>query len=158
MYLHRLEKVQVLPLTLDETWEFFSSPQNLDKITPDDLSFEIISILPPKMHAGMLIEYRLKLFGILPQSWVTEITQVEDRRFFIDEQRFGPYRLWHHQHHFRSVENGTEMRDILHYRLPLGWIGKITHELLVRHQVNRIFNHREVALKSIFSYPVLSPA
>ena len=150
MYLQRLERVQFLPLSIEEAWNFFSSPENLDVITPEDLSFEIKSDLPEKMYAGMIIEYRLKLFGFVPQNWVTEITQVEEHRFFIDEQKFGPYSFWHHQHWFESVEGGTEMRDILHYRLPFGVLGKMVHTLFIKQQVENIFSHRKKVLNQLF--------
>ena len=118
--LRRLECRQLLPVTPAAAWEFFSRPENLARITPPDLGFEVTSPLPERMHAGMIVTYRVSPFGRLRVPWVTEITHVREPEFFVDEQRSGPYRFWHHQHHFRAVADGVEMTDLLHYRLPFG--------------------------------------
>jgi ligand-binding SRPBCC domain-containing protein len=116
--LHRLERIQRLETTPEEAWTFFSDPRNLPLITPPSLRFRMTSPLPEKMYAGMLITYTLTPAPLLRVSWVTEITHLEERRYFVDEQRFGPYRLWHHQHHFRPSGSGIEMTDIVTWGLP----------------------------------------
>jgi len=136
---------------MDEAWDFFSSPKNLQKITPSQLGFKIISKHHgDKMYAGQIIEYKVSPVLGIPIYWMTEITQVEDKKFFIDEQRFGPYSLWHHQHHFREVEGGVEMTDIVHYKLPLGILGDIAHALFVEKQLKGIFDYRFKIVEEMF--------
>ena len=128
---------------MDEAWEFFSSPKNLQKITPKKLGFKIISQHHgDKMYPGQIIEYKVSPILNIPLYWMTEITHVEEKKYFVDEQRFGPYRLWHHQHHFKEVEGGIEMTDIVHYKLPLGILGDIANTLFVRKQLKGIFDYR----------------
>jgi len=140
---YSLETKQVLPISLKEAWEFFSSPKNLQKITPPHMGFQIISKHHgDKMYAGQIIEYNVKpLFGI-PLYWMTEITHVVDQKYFVDEQRFGPYSLWHHQHHFKEVAEGVEMSDIVHYKLPFWFLGDIAQGLFVKKQLEGIFKYR----------------
>ncbi len=128
---------------MDEAWDFFSSPANLQKITPEKLGFKIVSKHHgEKMYAGQIIEYYVKpLFGI-PLYWMTEITHVADKKYFIDEQRFGPYSMWHHQHHFKETPEGIEMTDIVHYKLPFGILGELAHTLFVKKQLQGIFDYR----------------
>ncbi|UYQ95313.1 SRPBCC family protein [Chitinophaga horti] len=148
---YRIKATQHLPITLAEAWDFFSRPENLAKITPGDMAFTVTSE-PSAAHiyAGQVIEYTLKpLFGI-PVYWMTEITHVKDGEYFVDEQRFGPYSLWHHQHHFREVAGGVEMTDIVHYRIPYGFIGDIANALLVGKKVKGIFDYRKIAVEKLF--------
>ena len=148
MKLHRLETVQRLPVTLDEAWRYFSDAGNLAKITPPSLGFEVTSPLPGRVYAGLIITYRVRpLFGV-PVNWVTEITHVDEPRLFVDEQRFGPYRFWHHQHHFRAVDGGVEVADIVHYALPPG--GGIARGLLVAPRLRQIFDYRREVLERTY--------
>ena len=110
MKIHRLEKQQILPISLGEAWEFFSTPKNLNLLTPEDMSFEIISDVKDTTYAGQIIIYKIKPIFNISLKWVTEITQCVDRKYFIDEQRFGPYSFWHHQHHFEEIEGGIFMK------------------------------------------------
>ena len=142
----RLSATQRLPIELDAAWEFFSNPQNLAEITPPELHLVVENELPSRMHPGVLICYRVKPFFGIPVHWVTEITHVEEGRLFVDEQRFGPYRFWHHQHHFLPIEGGVEMRDIIHYKLPLGPLSFLVDSFVVSRQLRRIFSYREEAL------------
>jgi len=136
---------------MDEAWDFFSSPKNLQKITPSQLGFKIISKHHgDKMYAGQIIEYKVSPVLGIPIYWMTEITQVADKKYFIDEQRFGPYSLWHHQHHFREVEGGVEMTDIVHYKLPLGILGDIAHAIFVKKQLKGIFDYRFKIVEEMF--------
>jgi hypothetical protein len=140
---YSLKTVQHLPIAMEQAWEFFSNPANLQQITPSQLGFSIISSHHgEKMYAGQIIEYTVKPVLGIPLYWMTEITHVEDSKYFVDEQRFGPYTLWHHQHHFKEVENGVEMTDIVHYKLPFGILGRIAHALFVKKQLKEIFDYR----------------
>ncbi len=142
---------QFLPVSLEEAWAFFSRPENLNAITPEDMSFEILSDIAGKpMYPGMIIQYKITPFGGIKMDWVTEITQIVELEYFIDEQRFGPYALWHHQHHFKAVNGGVEMEDILHYKVPYGVIGTIADRLFVDQKIGQIFAFREKALERIF--------
>jgi len=138
-----IDQTQILPVTLEKAWDFFSNPANLEEITPPWLKFNIHSDIEEEMYPGMIIRYRVTaLFGI-PMNWVTEITQAEKKKYFIDEQRFGPYKFWHHQHHFRAVDNGVEIRDIVHYGLPFGILGRIVHAFKIKGQLREIFEYRQ---------------
>lgn len=148
---YSIKTVQHLPWTLEKTWDFFSSPKNLSTITPQKLGFEIISKHHgEKMYPGQIIEYKVSPVLGIPLYWMTEITHVEEGRFFVDEQRFGPYSLWHHQHHFKEVDGGVEMTDIVHYKLPLGFLGDIAQVLFVKKQLKEIFDYRHQAVERMF--------
>jgi ligand-binding SRPBCC domain-containing protein len=140
-----------LPLELDEVWDFFSRPENLQKITPKGVIKSIQSDLEGvEMYPGILIQYTIAPLLGIPLNWVTEITHVRDKAYFIDEQRFGPYAFWHHQHHFEVVEGGTRMRDILHYKVPLPILGDIANALFVESMIDQIFVFREKAVRDYF--------
>lgn len=149
---HQIIFKQNLPISLDQAWDFFSSPLNLAKITPDDMEFIVTSSLQPdtKMYPGMIVTYKVSpLFGI-KLNWMTEITQVEEGKYFIDEQRFGPFKFWHHQHHFKAIDGGVEMTDILTYGLPFGILGEIAHGIMVKSKVKDIFAFREQKVNELF--------
>ena len=150
MSVKSLKTHQILPLTLAEAWDFFSSPRNLNEITPDDMTFVITSEVPGKMYEGLLITYKVSPFLNIPMNWVTEITHIRENHYFVDEQRIGPYRLWHHEHHFREVPGGVEMTDILHYDVGKGFIGRLASWLFVDNKVKSIFAFREQKLKEMF--------
>ena len=141
MKLYRFERSQTLPIAPDTAWDFFSDPHNLPAITPPALGFCLTCEVPARMHPGMIVTYRLTPFPLVAVRWVTEITHVIEPTLFVDEQRFGPYRFWHHQHHFRSVAGGTEIRDIVSYALPLGLLGRPAAPLVHR-QLAGIFDFR----------------
>ena len=148
---YELKFVQRLPVSMDKAWDFFSNPANLQAITPSKMGFSIISKHHgDKMYAGQIIEYKVKPVLGIPLYWMTEITHVADRKYFIDEQRFGPYNLWHHQHHFKEVEGGVEMTDIVHYKLPFWILGDIANALFVKQQLKQIFDYRFVAVEKLF--------
>ena len=151
MQVKKKEWTQLIPGSMDEVWHFFSRPENLDRITPDDMSFEILTdIANQPMYQGMMIQYLVSPFLGIKMNWVTEITHVRDRQYFIDEQRFGPYALWHHQHHFEAVDGGVLMKDILHYKVPYGPIGTIADLVFVDRQIETIFKYRVKAVEEIF--------
>lgn len=154
MPVHTLECTQVFPASLAEAWDFFSSPRNLERITPKALDFQILSDLPPRMYAGMMIRYRVRPLLGIPLTWVTEITHIEEGVRFVDEQRVGPYRMWHHEHHFRELEGGKiEMLDRVTYQLAGGWLSEPVHGLVVRRQLAEIFAFRTEAVKRLFPEP-----
>ena len=149
---YSLKTVQILKTNIDEAWDFFSSPANLQKITPQKLGFQIISRHHgEKMYPGQIIEYKVKPILGIPLYWMTEITHVEDKKYFVDEQRFGPYSMWHHQHHFREVSGGVEMTDIVHYKIPFWILGDIAHTLFVKSQLKGIFDHRYEVTEQLFN-------
>jgi ligand-binding SRPBCC domain-containing protein len=148
--MRRTEFKQFVPATLDVVWDFFSSPANLAKITPSEMGFIITSPLPPVMYPGMFITYKVSPVAGIKLNWVTEITQLNYRKFFIDEQRQGPYRHWHHEHHFKEVEGGVEMHDVLYYSMPFGFIGKIVEQIFVKRKVKEIFDFRRNRINELF--------
>jgi ligand-binding SRPBCC domain-containing protein len=140
-----------MPISLEQAWDFFSKPDNLKEITPSNLGFNIISKHHGStMYSGQIIEYTVKPILGIPLYWMTEITHVIDKQFFVDEQRFGPYSLWHHQHHFKEIEGGVEMTDIVHYKLPFWILGDIAQVIMVKSQLNGIFSHRYIAVEERF--------
>jgi ligand-binding SRPBCC domain-containing protein len=151
MKIYNLKRTQFLPINLSDAWDFFSSPGNLEKITPAKMGFHILyKSGGDKMYPGQLIRYYVKVLPFLRLHWVTEITHVDKPYYFVDEQRFGPYALWHHQHHFSEVEGGVLMTDEVNYGIPLGFIGRLAHWLFVEREVNAIFEHRFNVLAKYF--------
>ncbi len=152
MATYLLERVQRLPISIEEAWRFFSSPLNLRDITPPYMRFEVLSDKRwvERMYPGQIITYTVRPLLGIPLFWMTEITHVREGEFFVDEQRVGPYALWHHQHHFRPIEGGVEMTDLVHYRLPLGPIGDLAHALFIRRQLEGIFDYRYKVLEERF--------
>jgi ligand-binding SRPBCC domain-containing protein len=147
MSYNQLIKKQFVPATLEEVWEFISSPKNLKEITPDYMGFDIISEhLPEKMYAGMIISYKVRPLLGIPMTWVTEISQVVEKQYFVDEQKIGPYAFWHHQHIIEPHENGVMMTDIVSYKPPLGFLGSIANWLFIRRQLEGIFSYRKEAM------------
>lgn len=148
--IYTLTVMQKLPIRLAEAWDFFSSPTNLEKITPPHMGFKITSGKSKEMYPGQIISYIVAALPGIKTNWVTEITHVDDQKFFVDEQRFGPYRMWHHEHHFEEKEGGIVMIDIVSYKIPLGFLGYIAHFLLVKKQLKGIFEYRQKVLDEMF--------
>jgi ligand-binding SRPBCC domain-containing protein len=145
-----LRQEQFLPISINEAWEFFSSPKNLNQVTPKELNFEITSEVPDKMYEGLIICYKIKPMLNIKVNWCTEITHIKRLEFFIDEQRKGPYKIWHHEHHFREVEGGVVMTDILYYDIGKSIFGWIAGKLFVNKKVKEIFDYRYKALENYF--------
>lgn len=150
MKIYQLKAKQKLAMPMEDAWNFFSDPGNLPKITPTWLNLKITSDLPDKIYEGMIITYKVYPFAGIPSNWVTEITQLKEKQFFIDEQRFGPYKFWHHQHHFKEVNDGIEMEDIISYALPLDPLSRPINSLFVGKKVEEIFEFREKVLNTLF--------
>ena len=146
----RLEFQQLLPLTLPEAWDFFLRPENLAEITPPDLAFEVISPLPERMYAGMIVNYRVRPLAGITVPWTTEITHVVEPVFFVDEQRSGPYRFWHHQHSFAEIDGQVRMTDLVHYQIGFGLPGHWLVGGLVRRRLDEIFDYRKQKLFELF--------
>lgn len=151
MKVYKKETVQHINASIEECWTFFSSPRNLQKITPETMGFQITDFDGKNMYAGQIIQYKVSPLAGLKLSWTTEITFVKDKEYFIDEQRFGPYALWHHKHFFEPYENGVKMTDVVHYALPLGFIGQIMNALVVKNKLKEIFEYRVKAVNQIFN-------
>lgn len=152
--IYTLTSEQILPISLEEAWAFFSTPKNLDKITPDEMKFEITNNPPDHTYAGQIITYKIGVFPLVKTNWVTEITKVKDKSFFVDEQRFGPYAMWHHEHHFEKLgENKTLMRDLLNFKMPLGTFGDLIAGKMVVNKVRFIFESRYKILADYWPMP-----
>jgi len=159
MQLYTLKREQKIGVGLEEAWEFFRNPANLKEITPDHLGFKITkSDLPEEIFQGLIISYKVKPILGLPLNWVTEISEVSKPHSFVDEQRFGPYKFWHHRHTFKSIPGGTLIGDEINYGLPLGIIGRLGNRLLVRHQLKQIFDYRFAYLEKKFPFNELEKA
>jgi ligand-binding SRPBCC domain-containing protein len=150
MKLFRLEQSQILPIPMDKAWAFFSDPRNLAKITPPELNLVPSSRVPDTMHAGMVITYKVKIAPLIYVNWVTEITQMNAPHFFVDEQRFGPYKFWHHLHRFSPCDGGVLAEDVIHYGLYGGPWATLINTLMVRRQLNGIFEFRKQVLTKMF--------
>lgn len=151
MAFYQFRREQFINTNLDELWDFISSPQNLKKITPDYMGFDIQTPdLPDKVYEGMIIAYTVRPLLGIPTTWVTEITHVVNKQYFVDEQRVGPYTLWHHQHRIQETENGVLMHDIVSYQPPMGFIGRLANTLVIENKLNEIFSYRQKVFEQIF--------
>jgi ligand-binding SRPBCC domain-containing protein len=149
--IYSLKAIQKIPADIDTAWDFFSRPSNLKDITPNALAFKVISKHHgDKMYTGQIIEYKIRPVAGISLYWMTEITHVENKKYFIDEQRFGPYSLWHHQHHFEIINGGIEMTDIVHYKIPFWFIGDIANAWIVRNKLKQIFEYRFKVIEEKF--------
>ncbi|UKN03116.1 SRPBCC family protein [Paracrocinitomix mangrovi] len=155
MAVYQIIREQKIPSSLEKVWDFIATPNNLQKITPDSMGFQITSKnLPQKMYPGMIISYKVKPLAGIKTTWVTEITHVQDLSFFVDEQRVGPYKMWHHEHHLEQTEKGVLMRDIITYEPPLKFLGSIANVIIIKRKLNQIFNYRHKAIEEMFGkYP-----
>ena len=150
--LHTLQTTQFIKSDINTVWEFMSSPKNLATITPEYMQFEVLSDLGDgKMYSGQLIEYYVRPLLGIKLHWVTEITHVQELQFFVDEQRFGPYKFWHHKHFLKQVDGGVEMFDLVHYQLPMGLLGKLGNELFVKKQLQQVFDYRFKVVDKLFN-------
>ncbi|HEY1039378.1 MAG TPA: SRPBCC family protein [Bacteroidia bacterium] len=151
---HRVIFTQKFPVSLETIWEFMSHPRALEKITPQNVRMDMVGDLDSeKMYAGQIIQYKLYPLAGIKLTWVTEITQVKEKEYFVDTQPFGPFAFWHHKHHFKAIEGGVLMTDIIDYKMPFGILGTIAHALLVKKKLQAIFDHRYKAMEQLFGKP-----
>lgn len=151
MKVYRREDINRIPISPAEAWNFFANPLNLDKLTPAEMAFENVYPLDaPAVYPGMLIVHKVAPLPLVKLTWVTEITNVDHGRRFVDEQRTGPFAMWHHIHEFEEVEGGTLVRDILYYALPLGFLGRIAHAVQAKKKVSAVFDYRKMRLAELF--------
>ncbi len=151
MSVYSLKKTQFIPISLDAAWDFFSHPKNLAVMTPEYLNLKFTNELyGDEMYPGQVMTYNVRPVLGIPMFWMTEITHVVPKKFFVDEQRFGPYAMWHHQHHFEEVEGGVMMTDLIHYKAPLGFLGDIAVALFIKKQLEGIFAFRKTKVEELF--------
>lgn len=150
MKIYTLHKKQQLPITLDKAWEFLSNPKNLKVITPDYMSFNIVSKIDRPLYTGQIIQYIVTPLLGIKTKWVSEITHIEEKKYFVDEQMYGPYSLWHHKHFVKEIDGGVELEDIIDYKVPLGFLGQLVHPFLVKPKLEEIFNYRQEKLEALF--------
>ncbi len=150
MKIFKIHTKQKLPITIEEGWGFLSNPKNLSCITPNYMKFKITDCDFKPVYQGQIIQYTVRPLLNIPLKWVTEITHVVNEDYFVDEQRFGPYSLWHHKHFLREIDGGIEMEDIIHYKIPLGFIGEFLNFLFIKNQLKEIFEYRKNKLIEIF--------
>jgi ligand-binding SRPBCC domain-containing protein len=153
MSIYRFERQQTfLNASLDDLWDFISSPQNLKTITPDYMGFDITTQnLPSKIYPGMVISYKVSPLLGIKLNWLTEITHVKDKQYFVDEQRVGPYKIWHHEHHLIPADNGIMMKDIVTYVPPYGILGDIANKIIIRKKLTEIFDYRQTRINTLFT-------
>ena len=152
MKVYKINTKIIVPTDIISCWDFFSNPFNLEKLTPGEVFLKIDLTESEPIYPGMLISYIVKPFRNLQFNWLTEITAVQKNRYFIDEQRFGPYKFWHHQHTFKPVRGGVEIADEVNYVLPFGILGRILHPIIVKTKLEEIFNYRNRQIEKIFNY------
>jgi ligand-binding SRPBCC domain-containing protein len=150
MKIYTLHAKQNVPLNKQQAWDFLSDPKNLSTIMPQDMGFEILSGADRPMFAGQIIQYNVTPILGIKTKWVTEITQVKHLEYFVDEQLYGPYAMWHHKHFIKEIEGGVEMEDIIDYKVPLGWLGQLAHPILVKPKLDEIFKYRKMKLEELF--------
>lgn len=148
-----LERQQRVTGTLEQAWAFLQNPANLDRITPPDLQFHIVTDIPAIMYNGLIVEYRITIPLIGTHSWVTEIKHIREGLSFVDEQRLGPYRFWHHYHEIRQEKGGVLLMDRICYQPPFGVLGRLAHRLYIRQTLERIFDYRRLRLEELLSGP-----
>ena len=147
--MYELYRELIVKTSREKAWNFIQNPKNLNKITPNDLSFEIISDIPDQMFEGMIVEYRVSIPIIGKKEWVSELKHIVPGFSFVDEQKIGPYSLWYHYHGIEEVENGVKLIDKVSYQTPFGIFGKIAHLIFIRNTLERIFNHRNIAFREL---------
>ena len=150
MKIYTFHRKQKLPISIEKAWEFLSNPTNLKKITPKYMSFDILSGNEKSMYAGQIIQYIVTPILGIKTKWVTEITHVKENEYFVDEQRFGPYALWHHKHFIKEIDGGVEMEDIIDYKVPMGILGQLVHPILVKPKLKEIFAYRQKKLIELY--------
>ena len=151
IYMYKLKFAQKLPISVEESWAFFSQPTNLLHLTPPHLGFEMLDTEKnKKIYPGQIISHLIRPFLKIPIEWTSEIVQVHEPYYFIDHQICGPYRFWHHEHRFNPIDKGVEIVDLIHYKLPLGYIGQFFHFVKVQKEIQTVFSYRKRKLEELF--------
>ena len=159
MKIYTFKQTQLIPASLDVVWDFFFTPGNLELITPPEVNFKtILQTGGFRMYSGQLISYRLSPFRFLRVQWTTEIKNVTPKSYFVDDQKFGPFAMWYHQHFFKEKDGGVEMIDEVNYAVSFGLVGRLANSLLVENQVKNIFKFRAEAVDRIFKSNIIQPA
>ncbi|MFI8380170.1 cell division inhibitor [Leeuwenhoekiella sp. NPDC079379] len=156
MKIYNLHSIQKLPISLDEAWDFLTNPRNLEMLTPSDMNFKVFAGADRPMYAGQLLQYTVTPLPGFNTKWVSEITALKEKEYFIDEQRFGPYAFWHHKHFIKEIPGGVSMEDSVDYKLPLGILGRVAHPILVKSKLDSIFEYRQEQLLKMFG-PYVAP-
>lgn len=149
---YHLEREQLISTDLDTAWKFISTPNNLDALTPKEMSFSIVNDVPEVMHEGLLVEFRISIPFLGQQSWLSEIRDIKDRHSFVDVQHVGPYRFWHHYHEVTEQPDGVRFFDHVTYALPFGYLGRVLHSIYIGPELSRIFDYRHEALSRLLSH------
>lgn len=145
-----LKSSQIINATIDEVWSYFSNPSNLNNLTPNDLKFQITSTIESPTYLGQIISYKIEIMPQIKTNWITEITHIVPNKLFVDEQRFGPYAMWHHEHHFEEINGKVLMTDIVSYKLPFGSLGNIIAGKVIKQRLYKIFGYRYNAVQNIW--------
>ena len=150
--MHQFKAEQILPISKEKAWDFFSSPKNLSLITPPEMDFKIISeLIGDDIFEGMKIDYTVRPILGIAVHWQTEICEVNNQNYFVDKQSKGPYNIWEHRHTFTEVNGGILMQDVVNYKLPLGIVGRILNTIVVKRKINIIFEYRKKVLNTLFN-------
>jgi len=150
MKLYQLHKTQKLPISLDDAWSFLCDSSNLTKLTPKEMKMKIISGADRPMFAGQVLQYSVSPLPGFKTKWVSEITQYEHKKYFVDDQLYGPYAFWHHKHFVHEIDGGVEIEDIIDYKVPLGILGRLVHPFLVKPKLEAIFEYRKTQMEILF--------
>ncbi len=150
MRIYTLHKTQKLPISLDEAWQFLCDPTNLSKLTPPEMNMTIISGADRPMYAGQVLQYSVTPLPGFKTKWVSEITQYKEKKYFVDDQLYGPYAFWHHKHFVHEIEGGVLLEDLINYKVPFGILGQMVHPLLVKPKLESIFQFRKNQMEALF--------
>jgi len=148
--IHYLHREQIIPAPLEDVWNYFCDPRNLNKITPPDMNFEIVRGGDVKMYEGQIIEYRVEFIRGIRSLWLTEIAHLKDGQYFVDEQRVGPYRFWYHEHIFEVHSSGTKMTDHVTYKVPLGMLGDLMNTVWISRRLRNVFDFRRKKIIEVY--------
>ena len=154
--LYTLYAKQTVAKEIDLLWDFFRKPRNLNKLTPEDVEFKITSGKSDDFYEGKIISYKIRPFKMINLNCVTEISQVKEGFYFVDNQIFGPYKMWHHEHHFKSNGDGTtDIIDKVKYKLPFYILGRLMHKIFIKRKLVNIFMFRQKQINNLFNNPLL---
>ena len=150
MKTYKLTGKVILPISIEEAWDFFSNPNNLSKIMPTNMGFKVIEGATLPLYEGQIIAYTVTPLPLFKTSWVSEINHINKPHFFVDTQLEGPYKIWHHKHFLKEIDGGTEITDVVHYQVPFGLLGRLLHPIIIKPKLNKIFKHREQQIAQLF--------